>query len=123
MKYLCLCYYDPDAVFQLDAAGQQEIGRECEPHDVALKATGKVVIQASLAEREDWFHFLPSDRGPLFQDGAYLQGGQQPGAFFILEAESLEEAKDVASKHATANYGAHIGFALEVRPCMMYENN
>jgi len=38
-----------------------------------------------------------------------------------LEAESPDEAKEIASKQAAANYGEQIGFAVEVRVCDAYE--
>ena len=45
-----------------------------------------------------------------------------PGAFFLVDASSTEEAQVIASKHAAANYGEHIGFAVEVRPCELFES-
>jgi hypothetical protein len=38
-------------------------------------------------------------------------------AFFIIEADSVDEAQKVASKHAASNYGVRIGFAVEIRGC------
>jgi hypothetical protein len=49
MKYLCLCYYDSDALARLSPSEQEEIGKACAPHDAALRATGKLVAQASLS--------------------------------------------------------------------------
>lgn len=56
----------------------------------------------------------------MFQ-GPYLEGSRQAGAFFLIDADSIEEAELVASKHAAANYGEHIGFAVEVRGCELFE--
>jgi hypothetical protein len=50
-----------------------------------------------------------------------MQGTRQAGAFFIIEAASSQEAQTIASKHAAANYGEHIGFAVEVRECEHYQ--
>jgi len=40
---------------------------------------------------------------------------------FIRRGHAANEAKGVAAKHATANFGEHLGFAVEVRPCGTYE--
>ncbi len=33
----------------------------------------------------------------------------------------MDGAMQVASKHAAANYGEHVGFAVEVRACEQFE--
>ena len=121
MKYLCLCYYDTEALARLNPAEQQEIAKACAPHDAALRATGRLLVQGSLSSPESWSHFVPKNGMPVRSDGPYLKGTRQAGAFFIVEATSAEEARTVASKHAAANFGEHIGFAVEVRECELYQ--
>ena len=58
---------------------------------------------------------------PHGADGPYTKSSRQAGAFFIIDAGTPEEARQVASKHAAANFGEHLGFAVEVRGCEMYE--
>lgn len=48
MKFLCLCYYDVEQFRALPASRTEEIGVACAPHDKALQATGKLLVQASL---------------------------------------------------------------------------
>jgi hypothetical protein len=122
MKFLCLCYYDTVAFSLLDAAEIEEVGKACRPHDAALKATGKVVAQGSLSAPEAWSHFISRDGKPQLKAGPYQEATRLAGAFFLVDAGSAEEAQEVASKHAAANYGEHIGFAVEVRPCEMFES-
>lgn len=120
MKYLCLCYYDVEALRNLPVDQQAEIGPACAPHDAALQATGNLVVQASLSEPDAWMHFTPEAGQPKAGSGPYLPIKDQVGAFFVMEASSEEEARATASKHATANYGEHLGFAIDVRPCTSY---
>lgn len=122
MQYLCLCYYDTEALADMSQAEQEAIGEACAPHDKALKATGKLLVQGSLSSPASWVHFVPEAGSPKKAQGPYLEGGHQAGAFFIIEAESMDEAEDVASKHAAANYGEHIGFAVELRACDVFES-
>ena len=121
MKFLCLCYYDVDALARLTPTERREIGEACAPHDAALRATGKVEAQGSLSLPDTWVHFVAKQGRPTMLQGPYLKGSRQVGAFFILEADSQEEAQAVASKHAAANYGEEIGFAVEVRRCDHFE--
>ena len=45
-----------------------------------------------------------------------------PGAFLLIDADTLEEALAVASKHAAANFGEHLSFAVELRACDTFES-
>lgn len=121
MKYLCLCYYDVDITSRLSPEEGAKIGPACHPYDALLQATGKVVVSASLSAPESWSYWVPKNGKPHHAKGRYLPGSQQAGAFFILEAESEEEALRAASNHAAANYGEHLGFAVEVRACESYD--
>jgi len=123
VKFLCLCYYDTAAFAKLTSAEAAKIAPACEPHDARLKATGKVPVIGSLASPEKWSTFVPRDGKPGHRSGAHTAGTQQAGAFFIVEAQDMEEAKAVASKHPAANFGEHLGFAVEVRPCERYEEH
>lgn len=122
MKYLCLCYYDAAAFAKLDRKEVEQLGSACRPHDEKLKATGKVLMVGSLADPKDWCHFIPAQGKPTTHEGPYLKGNRQAGAFFIIDAATEDEAKAVASKHAAANFGEHLGFAVELRACEVYES-
>jgi hypothetical protein len=43
------------------------------------------------------------------------------GGFFIIEAQHLNEAIRVSSKHPTAHLGEHVGWDIEVRPIEGFE--
>ena len=51
MKYLCLDYSDAEKFDRLSAGEQKAIGRECQPHDEALRKSGRLVAVASLEHR------------------------------------------------------------------------
>ena len=120
-KYLCFCYYDIEKFAALSPAQQEEVGRECHPYDAGLVATGKVVAVGSLSEPQTWKVARPRDRKPVISDGPYLDTTLQVGAFIIIEADNMDEAMQAASKHAAANYGEHLGFAVEVRACESFD--
>jgi len=79
-----------------------------------LRAMGKVVVQGSLAPYQEWKTIRPVNGTPMVSDGPLLDVPQLAGAFIIVEAGTIDEATTVASKHAAANYGEHIGMADNV---------
>jgi len=121
MKYLCLCYYDAEKEAQLSQEELEAIGPACKPHDAALRATGKVVVQGSLAPYHEWKTIRPVSGTPVVSDGPLLNIPQLAGAFLIVDSDTIDEATAVASKHAAANYGEHIGMAVEVRKCESFD--
>jgi hypothetical protein len=121
MKFLCLCYYDTAAFARISPEEAAKIEPACKPHDARLKATGKVPVIGSLAFPEKWSSFVPRNGKPEHRPGPYPDSTDQAGAFVIVEAKDMEEARQVAAKHPAANFGEELGFAVEVRPCELYE--
>ncbi len=121
MKFLCLRYYNAQNFKDLTPEQLQDIHVNCTPHDKQMWATGKVVAVGSMSMPEQWKHAVPQDGQPAVADGAYVKGDDLAGAFVIVEAENMEEAAAVAFKHPAANYGEHLGFAVEVRPCEFWQ--
>jgi hypothetical protein len=120
MKYLCLGYYDPEKFDLLSDADQEEIGRECQRYDEALHKSGHLEMVASLEHRAA-VTLRPRSGSPSAVDGPFSEAKEVIGSFFIVEAKDFDEAVQVASLHPAANWGGHLGFAVEVRPIEMLE--
>ena len=116
MKYLCLCYYDLAKFTALAPDQLAELGQICPPRDQALRETGRKVLDASLAMPSHAKVIRPSDRGPVISDGPYVSTPEPLGAFFIVEAETLDEASKIAAIHPGAHLGHLLGGGIEVRP-------
>lgn len=121
MKFICFCYYDAKKFKTLSPAELAAIGPACEPHDQQLRATGKVLVQGSLSLPEAWKCIRPRHGQPVITDGPLKPDDQQVGAVLIIDAATMEEATRIASKHATANVGEQLGFAIEVVACERFE--
>lgn len=121
MNFLCLLYYNTEFLAKAAPDARAALGPLCAPHDAALKATGKVRVLGSFSEPNTWVTIVPTTSGPAVRNGQYIPIADQPGAFLVIEATNAEEAVAVASKHAAANVGSEFGFAVEVRPCVKYE--
>jgi hypothetical protein len=115
MRYLCLGYYDPEVFDGLTDDERRALARRCAPHDEEFRATGKVVSVASL-EHGVWTTLRPTESGTSVTDGPFTEAKELIGSFFVLEADDLEEAVEIASLHPAARLGREFGFAVEVRP-------
>jgi hypothetical protein len=116
MKYLCLCYYDLAKFKALTELQMAELGRICGPRDQRLKETGRKVLDASLAMPHEAKVIRPGEREPVVSDGPYVATPEPLGAFFIVEADTLDEATKVAAIHPSAHLGHILAGGIEVRP-------
>ncbi len=114
MRFLCLGYYDPEAWDGLSDEERSSLVERCRPHDEAFNATGAVVSVASL-EHGAWAHIRPTDKEPWITDGPFTEAKEVAGSYFIIEAEDLERAVEIASLHPAARIGREVGFSMEVR--------
>jgi hypothetical protein len=116
MKFLCLCHYDAAAFAAFGPAEYEEIGRICAPHDQAFKATGKVSLIGSLGMPDQSRTLRAGEAGATVADGPYAETGEPFGAFFIVEAESIDEATQIARLHPGTHLGHLCRGGIEIRP-------
>jgi hypothetical protein len=115
MRFLCLGYYDPEVYDRLSEEERRALGERCRPHDEAFNRTGAVVTVASL-EHGSWAHIRPGEGGPSVTDGPFAEAKEVVGSYFIIEAEDLRRAVEIASLHPASRIGEGLGFSMEVRP-------
>lgn len=116
MKYLCLGYLDMDALDAAPAAEKDELLQRCMAQCVPFRATGRILAEESLFHTSQ-ARVVRSRAGKVtVSDGPFIETKEQLGSFFIVEAESLEEAVEIASLHPAAMLGEQYGFGIEVRP-------
>ena len=117
MKFLCLAYYDPAATAALPEEMLASIVRQCSPLDEALRATGRLVVQASLGEPGST-RVIKTRRSRKLHvtDGPFTESKELVGGFFIIEAADMDDAVRVASLHPAAQLGEAAGWAVEVWP-------
>lgn len=121
MKFLCLCHYEPAKFEALSEGDRQGLGDLCRPHDEALRASGRLVMVGSLAEPHASRTLRPGDGGASVTEGPYAATDEPLGAFFIIEAEDMDEAVEIASKHPGAQLGRYFGGGIEIRPIEMLD--
>jgi hypothetical protein len=121
LKYLCLAYYDEKAFDALSKSEAQDLVSRCPPHDAALRASGQLVMHASLGPSRETTNLRPRNGKVSITDGPYAETKELVGGFFIIEAKDLNEAIRVASLHPAAHLGEHVGWGIEVRPIGYWE--
>lgn len=114
MTYLLMAYGDEEKCKALTEADMGALAEKCKAFDAELNATGKVVGGGSL----DWgSKSLRLRSGKLVvSDGPFMDTKEVVGGFIFLEADSFEEAVQIASLHPAARMGEELGWGIELRP-------
>ncbi len=120
MKYLGLAYYAPEKFAAMAPADVQALVSQCPALDEKMRATGKVLVSASLAEPKDWITLRPRGGKPQISDGPYTESKEMVGGLFIIEADSREEAVRLAAMHPAATLGEAGGWGVELIPMGFY---
>lgn len=116
MKYLGLAYYNPEKFAAMAPADVQALVSQCPPLDEKMRATGKMLVSASLAEPKDWVTLRPRNGKPQITDGPYTEAKEMVGGMFIIEAGNRDEALRLAAMHPAATLGEAGGWGVELIP-------
>jgi hypothetical protein len=119
MKYMCLAYGDREKMEALSKSQMDELRRDCMPYMEDLRKTGKLVLDNGLSFESTVI--LPRKGKASVTDGPFVESKEQVGGVFIVEARDLNEAVLLASRHPAAHLGEHLGWGIEVRPIMHFE--
>ncbi len=120
MKYLGLAYFTPDKMAAMTPGEVKALISQCPALDEKMRATGSVVVSASLGDLEGWRTLLPRDGKTQVMDGPYIESKELIGGLFIIEADSRDEALRIASMHPAATLGEQSGWAVELIPIDFY---
>ncbi|MDP3762351.1 MAG: YciI family protein [Ramlibacter sp.] len=120
MKYLCLAYYDAEKMGAMPPDELKAMVSRCPPKDAKLKATGRMVLSASLQDRKNTISMRPRGGRPAVTDGPFAESKELVGGFFIIEAADREDAIRIASLHPAATLGEQAGWGIELLPIERY---
>jgi hypothetical protein len=120
MKYLGLAYFTPEKFAAIAPEDVKELVNQCPALDEKMRATGKVLVSASLGDLESWRTLRPSNGKTQVTDGPYTEAKEVVGGLFIIEADSRDEALRIASLHPAATLGEEGGWAVELIPMDFY---
>lgn len=121
MKFLCVCHYDADAFARLTPKDFEKLQAMCGEHDARFKASGKVKLIGSLGMPAESRTLRVQNAKVTEESGPYVNTKEPFGAFFIVEAENIDEAVRVARLHPGTHIGELFGGGIEVRPIESFE--
>jgi len=104
MKYLCLVYSEEEL---LEAVPD----RECVAYDAALRADGRCLASEALQPVHTATTVRVRDGRVSITDGPFAETKEQLAGFYMIEADDLDEAIQIAAKIPPARVGS-----VEVRP-------
>ena len=120
MKHLGLAYFTPEKFAQMSPQDVKALVSQCPALDEKMRATGKVLVSASLGDLEQWKTLRPRGGRTQVTDGPYTEAKEVVGGLFIIDAETPEEALRLASMHPAATLGEEGGWAVELIPMDFY---
>ena len=111
MKYLCMAYEEEKRLNDLTRAEWDALRRETLGYVEILKKSGHLILTHALqsASTAATVRIRGGERSVL--DGPYAETKEQLGGFFLIDAQSHEQAIELASRWPSARLGS-----IEVRP-------
>ena len=118
MRYLCLACGESSAWAGLTEEQQQAVIEKCREYDEVLAGHDAVGLYAGLNEGGAVVKTRGGAR--LVTDGPFIES-KEIGGVFVVEADSLEAAVEIASLHPAAKMGEEFGWYVAVRPLFVPE--
>jgi hypothetical protein len=110
MQYMLLIYTD-DAGEELDEAGLRALYREYFELSDDLRSQQKLVSSEELAPVTTATTVQVRDGDTLVTDGPFAETKETLGGYYLIEADSLDEAIEWAARIPSARKGS-----IEIRP-------
>ena len=111
MQYLLLIYLDESRWERLDDLGQQKIYQQYRNLIGELQKAGKFLGGHELQPISTATTIRVRDGKKSITDGPFAETKEQLGGYFLVEANDLDEAMDIAARIPSATTGS-----IEVRP-------
>jgi hypothetical protein len=105
MKFICLGYYDPKKWQHLTEEERNAFMDECLTYDDELRRNGHFAGGEALGEPSTAKTLRYSNKRLSATDGPYAETKEQIGGILILEADNLEHAVALMSKHPGVKSG------------------
>lgn len=117
MLYAILCYNSEAIVSSWTQAEDDKVMAQLQVVHDRLDKAGKMGPSARLKGTKAATTLKKGHNPPLFVDGPYAETKEQFLGFYVVDVESLEEAKGIATELERANPG--VG-GYEIRPVSLF---
>jgi hypothetical protein len=118
MQYMLLIYGDENG---WESLGEEERGQMMQAYGSftqELRDRGALVAGDALEPTQTATTVRVQSGETLTTDGPFAETKEQLGGYYLVEADSLDEAIEWAAKIPAASHGS-----VEVRPVMVFEEN
>jgi hypothetical protein len=116
MQYLLLLYGNEGAWDNLSEEERGQIFHAYRSYTEELERSGAMVGGNALQPTQTATTVRVQDGETLTTDGPFAETKEQLGGYYLIEADSLDEAIEWAVKVPAARHGS-----VEVRPIMVFE--
>lgn len=116
MIFVCMGYFDKDKMHQLPSEEFDALMAACQPHMDALNKTRKVLVDAGL---DSEVTSLKRQGGKVYvSDNQEAASSELIGSVFLIEADTLQQAIELAALHPTTQLdeAEKFGWRTEIRP-------
>lgn len=113
MRYMLLCYDDEQAWQRAGSAAMDEAMGEAVRLTHELDAKGQYLTASPLQSVSTALSVRVRNGKSLVTDGPFAETHEQLGGFYLIEADSREDAVAIASRHPGARLGT-----VEIRPIL-----
>ena len=111
MKYLCLAYEAEATLDALSASEWDALRRETLDYVEELQRNGRLIATHPLQSVRTASTVRVRGGKLSVTDGPFAETKETLGGFFLIEAQDLDEAVQIASRWPSARFGS-----IEVRP-------
>ncbi|WP_077340504.1 YciI family protein [Pseudocolwellia agarivorans] len=116
MKYLCLIFEAETLAEKRDEKANQALFAEYDEFTKEIEASGNHIGGEALLPTDTATTIRVRNGETLLTDGPFAETKEQLGGYYLIEAASLDEAIEIASRIPSAKDGC-----VEVRPVMLIE--
>jgi len=111
MKYVALVYYQESIINAMTEQEWHDLNQECLAGVERLTGEGKYLAGQALQPVDTATTVRSREDEVLISDGPFAETKEQLAGFYLLEAEDLNDALQLASRIPPARFGS-----IEVRP-------
>jgi hypothetical protein len=112
MKFICLGYMEDGKWERMSGSEQKSMIEECFAYDDVLRKNGHFAGGEALQSARNAVTLRWQNNKAVPTDGPYAETKEQLGGILILEANDLDHAVELMSKHP----GVRLGGPFEIRP-------
>ena len=113
MRYLCLVYFEPEALSALSRDEKTKLDQDSLAYDEELNRTGNYIVAEAL-DRTATARTVRVRRGKVSStDGPFAETKEVLGGFILIEAANMDQAVNLAAGIPLAKLGS-----IEVRPIL-----